>query len=106
MFAGLAGHGNIRVDQGQWRLCRRGFVRTSNRSAEHSPRALASTVPRSVTSAAHFRAAFEAFADSIHNVDAAGIHAHNFSKPPRLKRNRDVFPVEIPPQTWRRFGNK
>lgn len=51
----------------------------------------------SVKSAAHFRAAFEPIAGSIHNIDAAGIHTHDFGKLPRSKRTRDVFPVEIKP---------
>ncbi|MEX0818106.1 MAG: M81 family metallopeptidase, partial [Pirellulaceae bacterium] len=48
-----------------------------------------------VKSAAHFRAAFEPIAGSIHNIDAAGIHTHDFSQLPSSKRSRDVFPVEI-----------
>ncbi len=52
----------------------------------------------SVKSAAHFRAAFEPIAGSITNVDAAGIHTHDFSKLPFQKRTRPVFPVEIPPE--------
>ncbi len=51
-----------------------------------------------VKSAAHFRAAFEPIAGSIYNVDAAGIHTHDFSKLPQTKRTRPVFPVEIPPR--------
>ena len=51
----------------------------------------------SVKSAAHFRAAFEPIAGSIHNIDAAGIHTHDFGKLPCSKRTRDVFPVEIKP---------
>ena len=50
-----------------------------------------------VKSAAHFRAAFEPIAGSIHNVDAAGIHTHKFAKLPHNKRTRAVFPVEISP---------
>ncbi|MDG2390355.1 MAG: M81 family metallopeptidase [Planctomycetaceae bacterium] len=49
-----------------------------------------------VKSAAHFRAAFEPIAGSIYNVDAAGIHTHDFSKLPHTKRTRPVFPIEIP----------
>ena len=49
-------------------------------------------------SAAHFRAAFEPIAGSIHNVDAAGIHTHDFTQLTHDKRTRDVFPVEIPPE--------
>ncbi len=50
-----------------------------------------------VKSAAHFRAAFEPIAGSIHNVDAAGIHTHDFSQLPKTNRERQVFPVEISP---------
>jgi microcystin degradation protein MlrC len=50
-----------------------------------------------VKSAAHFRSGFEPIAGSIHNVDAAGIHTHDFGKLPHSKRTRPVFPVEIPP---------
>lgn len=50
-------------------------------------------------SAAHFRAAFEPIAGSIHNVDAAGIHTHDFSQLPATKRTRPMFPVEIPPDS-------
>jgi microcystin degradation protein MlrC len=48
-------------------------------------------------SAAHFRAAFEPIAGSIHNIDAAGIHTHDFSQLPLSKRTRDIFPIEIKP---------
>jgi microcystin degradation protein MlrC len=47
-------------------------------------------------SAAHFRAAFEPIAGSIHSVDAAGIHTHVFRDLPYRKRTRAVFPVELP----------
>ena len=50
-----------------------------------------------VKSAAHFRAAFGPLAGSIHNIDAAGIHTHDFSQLKFEKRTRDVFPVEILP---------
>ncbi|MBT6154203.1 MAG: M81 family metallopeptidase [Planctomycetaceae bacterium] len=50
-----------------------------------------------VKSAAHFRAAFEPIAGSIHNIDAAGIHTHKFDELPYRKRTRPVFPVEIAP---------
>lgn len=53
----------------------------------------------SVKSAAHFRAAFEPIAGSIYNIDAAGIHTHDFSKLPLTKRTRDIFPIEIKPCT-------
>ncbi|MGV3720604.1 MAG: MlrC C-terminal domain-containing protein, partial [Actinomycetota bacterium] len=49
-------------------------------------------------SAAHFRAAFEPIAGSIHSVDAAGIHTHVFRDLPYVKRTRAVFPVELPPE--------
>ena len=48
-----------------------------------------------VKSAAHFRAAFEPIAGSIHNVDAAGIHSHDFTTLKYSKRTRPVFPVEL-----------
>jgi len=51
----------------------------------------------SLKSAAHFRAAFEPIAGSIFNIDAAGIHTHDFSKLPSSRRTRDIFPVEIEP---------
>ncbi|MBP87224.1 MAG: hypothetical protein CMJ64_10970 [Planctomycetaceae bacterium] len=51
----------------------------------------------SLKSAAHFRAAFEPIAGSIHNIDAAGIHTHDFGRLPSSKRTRDVFPIEIKP---------
>ena len=54
-----------------------------------------------VKSAAHFRAAFEPLAGSIHNVDAAGIHTHDFRRLKFTKRRRDVFPVEIRPAAER-----
>lgn len=50
-----------------------------------------------VKSAAHFRAAFQPIAGSIHNVDAAGIHTHDYSQLPRNQRTRPIFPVDIPP---------
>ena len=51
-----------------------------------------------VKSAAHFRAAFEPFAGSIHNVDAAGIHTHVLADLTYQKRTRQIFPIEIPPE--------
>ena len=51
-----------------------------------------------VKSSAHFRAAFEPIAGSIHNIDAAGIHTHDFAKLPHTKRTRQVFPVDILPE--------
>jgi microcystin degradation protein MlrC len=53
----------------------------------------------SLKSAAHFRAAFEPIAGSIFNIDAAGIHTHDFSKLPSSRRTRDIFPVEIKPSS-------
>lgn len=50
-------------------------------------------------SAAHFRAAFEPIAGSIYNVDAAGIHTHDFSQLPSNRRSRDIFPIQIRPNT-------
>jgi microcystin degradation protein MlrC len=47
-----------------------------------------------VKSAVHFRSGFERLAGSIHNVDAAGILVHNFSKLPYQKRRRPLFPLE------------
>lgn len=48
-----------------------------------------------VKSAAHYRAAFGPIAGAMFNVDAQGIHTHDFSKLPRTKRTGDIFPVEI-----------
>lgn len=53
----------------------------------------------SLKSAAHFRAAFEPIAGSIFNIDAAGIHTHDFSMLPSSRRTRDIFPVEIKPSS-------
>jgi microcystin degradation protein MlrC len=50
-----------------------------------------------VKSAAHFRAAFEKFAGSIFNVDAAGIHDHDLRRIAYQKRKRPMFPIEIRP---------
>ena len=52
-----------------------------------------------VKSAAHFRASFESFAGSIFNVDAAGIHTHDFTKLKYTRRTGPVFPVEIRPES-------
>jgi len=51
-----------------------------------------------VKSAAHFRAAFEKFAGSIFNVDAAGIHVHDLRRIAYQKRKRPMFPIEIRPE--------
>jgi len=50
-----------------------------------------------VKSAAHFRAAFEKFAGSIFNVDAAAIHDHDLRRIAYQKRRRPMFPIEIRP---------
>jgi len=55
-------------------------------------------------SAAHFRAAFEPIAGSIHNVDAAAIQTHDFTQLKYRKRTRPVFPVEIPPRSDHTVG--
>jgi microcystin degradation protein MlrC len=55
----------------------------------------------SVKSAAHFRASFEKIAGSIHNVDAQGIHTHEFAKLPFQRRTRKMFPIEIQPRSIR-----
>ena len=47
-----------------------------------------------VKSAVHFRSGFERFAASIHNVDAAGILVHDFTKLAYRKRRRPLFPLE------------
>jgi microcystin degradation protein MlrC len=49
-----------------------------------------------VKSAAHFRASFGRFAETIINVDAQGIQTHDFAKLPYRKRSREFFPLEIP----------
>jgi microcystin degradation protein MlrC len=54
-----------------------------------------------VKSAAHFRAAFGPLAGSIQNIDAAGIHTHDFAALNHTNRTRPVFPVEIPPLSLR-----
>lgn len=55
-------------------------------------------------SAAHFRAAFEPIAGSIHNIDAAAIHTHDFTQLKYKKRTRPVFPVEIRPRSDQDVG--
>jgi microcystin degradation protein MlrC len=47
-----------------------------------------------VKSAVHFRSGFESIAGSIHNVDAAAIHTHDFSRLPYRRRRRPMFPLE------------
>ena len=50
-----------------------------------------------VKSAAHFRAAFGPISGSIQNIDAAGIHTHDFAALGHARRTRPVFPVDISP---------
>ena len=52
----------------------------------------------SVKSSAHFRASFEPIAGIILNVDAKGIHTHDFKLLQHRHRVRQVFPVEILPR--------
>jgi microcystin degradation protein MlrC len=52
-----------------------------------------------VKSAAHFRASFEPLAGLILNVDAQAIHTHDLAQLPYRRRNRAMFPLEIPPGT-------
>ncbi|MGH7135140.1 MAG: MlrC C-terminal domain-containing protein, partial [Pirellulales bacterium] len=47
-----------------------------------------------VKSAVHFRSGFERLAGTIHNVDAAGILVHDFTKLPYRKRRRPLYPLE------------
>jgi microcystin degradation protein MlrC len=47
-----------------------------------------------VKSAAHFRASFGRFAETIINVDAQGIQTHDFAKLPYRKRTRAFFPID------------
>jgi microcystin degradation protein MlrC len=47
-----------------------------------------------VKSAVHFRSGFERIAGSIHNVDAAAIHTHDFSRLPYRRRRKPMFPLE------------
>jgi microcystin degradation protein MlrC len=55
-------------------------------------------------SAVHFRSGFETMAGSIHNVDAAALHTHDFTQLHHRRRTRDVFPVEIPPEPQKVSG--
>lgn len=48
-----------------------------------------------VKSAAHFRASFGRFAETIINVDAQGIQTHDFARLPYRKRTRDFFPLDV-----------
>jgi microcystin degradation protein MlrC len=47
-----------------------------------------------VKSAVHFRSGFERIAGSIHNVDAAAIHTHDFSRLPYRRWRKPMFPLE------------
>jgi microcystin degradation protein MlrC len=47
-----------------------------------------------VKSAAHFRASFGRFAETIINVDAQGIQTHDFAKLRYRKRTRAFFPID------------
>lgn len=47
-----------------------------------------------VKSAAHFRSGFEAIAGSIHNIDAAALHTHDFARLAYRRRRRPMFPLE------------
>jgi len=47
-----------------------------------------------VKSAVHFRSGFERISGSIHNIDAAAIHTHDFSRLPYRRRRRPMFPLE------------
>lgn len=47
-----------------------------------------------VKSAVHFRSGFEKTAGSIHNIDAAAIHTHEFSRLPYRRRRRPMWPLE------------
>jgi microcystin degradation protein MlrC len=47
-----------------------------------------------VKSAVHFRSGFERIAGSIHNIDAAAIHTHDFARLPYKRRRKPMFPLE------------
>jgi microcystin degradation protein MlrC len=47
-----------------------------------------------VKSAVHFRASFEPFAGSIFNIDARGIHTHDFAALTYHKRPRPMYPID------------
>jgi microcystin degradation protein MlrC len=47
-----------------------------------------------VKSAVHFRSGFERLGGSIHNIDAAAIHTHDFGRLPYRRRRRPMFPLE------------
>ncbi len=103
MFAGLTGN----MGTSAWlRIGGVSIVVVSAREQPFDPafaRSLGIDCPSmkyiAVKSAAHFRAAFEPFAGSIFNVDAAGIHTHIFKNLPYKKRTRPVFPVELSAET-------
>ncbi len=50
-----------------------------------------------VKSAVHFRSGFERIAGSIHNIDAAAVHTHDFARLPYRRRRRPMFPLEKEP---------
>jgi microcystin degradation protein MlrC len=99
MFAGLTG------SMGQSAWLRIGGVNVVVVTAREQPfdmafaRSLGIDCARmkyiALKSAAHFRAAFEPIAGSIHNVDAAAIHTHDYTQIPYKKRTRQMYPVEI-----------
>lgn len=49
----------------------------------------------SVKSAVHFRSGFERIAGSIHNVDARGIHTHDFKQLPMKRKTRAMYPRDF-----------
>lgn len=48
-----------------------------------------------VKSAVHFRSGFEKIAGSIHNVDARGIHTHDFNQLPMNRKTRKLYPRDF-----------
>lgn len=47
-----------------------------------------------VKSAVHFRSGFERIAGSIHNIDAAALHTHDFSRLAYRHRRRPMYPLD------------
>jgi microcystin degradation protein MlrC len=47
-----------------------------------------------VKSAVHFRSGFEQIAGSIHNIDAAALHTHDFTRLDYRRRHRPMYPLE------------
>lgn len=101
MYAGLTGSlgpsawlrtggVNIVVVTGRMQPLDRAFARTLGIDCERMKYIC-------VKSSAHFRSGFEKIAGTIFNIDAAAVHTHDFKSLPHTKRNRKVFPVEIPP---------